>query len=306
MKTIFKIALLLIYMYVVVPAATIAQAGTPAVLRITPVFNDLRLNPGQTIKHQVTITNLSNSPLPIKAYSRGFVATDEVGGSDYPDDQAKNAVQSWFTIDKTEFILQPRSKHTAHVSITAPKDATYGGHYATLFFESLVPKTQADESALFVSARVGTLYFLGVEGNIRAAAEIADFSTAQLHQRGPINFNLSLHNIGNIHFMPEPVITIKNFGREVVKISVPASFVLPDATRSWSAAWDKPWPLGFYTAKISINVPLTSDKIEHNIWFIGFPLKQALLTVMALGLPLILYKGRYRIRKAIKAFEKNQ
>lgn len=296
-----RLSLFLIAVVFLPTQAMAAEAGKTS-LRLTPVIDELNVQPGEAQTSQVNLTNLSPLPLPVKGYARAFVATDEVGGSDYPDDQTPGAVQSWFSLDQPDFILQPNQTRAINVKIQVPPKAEPGGHYATLFFESLVPTQNGADSSLYLSSRLGALYFFVVAGDIHTTGEISDFNTSSFHTGGPIEFKLAFQNSGNVHFKPQTKLVIKNlFGKKVGEVQDGGQNVLPGKLRRWQFDWKKPWLFGRYTARLESHITPGSPPIYKEVSFWVIPIWQLLALILLAGLfYLLVVRAHGRWRQAIK------
>lgn len=285
--------------------SAVANESNQTVLQVSPVLEDIIVNPGVSIHKQLQITNLSSISVPIKAYTRSFIATDETGGSDYPDIADASAAQHWFKIDNSEFIVGPNSSVTFPLTIDVPKNAEPGGHYATLFFESLAPINSTEANSLYVSSRIGSLFFLSVSGEIKQSGYISEFSTKYIWRSGLADFKLAFENNGNVHLKPESELTIHKNGKIVRTLKDNGQTILPQKTRRWQLQLDTPLSPGIYKAVLSTKNTATGKLTSKEVNFIVLPVYEAIIGLTGFIVGLVILKGRHRFVRAIKSLSSN-
>lgn len=246
---------------------------------ITPVFSLVTINPGTTTTRKLTVTNQSNLALSISAESRGFIASDENGGSDFPN--SKSGPQHWFSFEPNKFLLAAHSSRAVAVTIAVPPDAISGGQYASVFFIATAPPDpNSAATQVNFSARIGTYFFMTVGGNIHPDGKLVGFSTAYFWQHAPIRFRIDIHNFGNIHIKPHSALQITNiFGKSVYKTADPGLFVLPGKTRTWQIIASQKLHPGFYTAYLKTKITSKSAETIRVVHFWVIPWQ--LITLLA-------------------------
>ncbi len=255
-----------------------AAAPAPS-LKIAPAIEELAVAPGDTRKRGIRLTNLTGAPLPIKAYARAFVATDASGGSAYPDDTDPTAAQHWFTLDPPAFILPARATQIVGVTIRVPTLAEPGGHYATVFLESLVPQTTTNAASATLATRLGALYFLTVEGAITRRADITAVTTPPWRQTGPVVIGVTIANRGNVHVRPRVrAVIIGRYGQTLATITADTLTVLPQTTRQTILVWPRRWLLGRYTIRVAMEIDgLSPVETTSQFWAVPWGLFLTLL-----------------------------
>lgn len=270
-------------------------------LAVSPAILEMILEPGGTNETKVIVINITNFPIPIKAMVRNFIPNEPIFDKSEETEKILDA-SSWFTVEPADFILQPLEEKDITITVNTPFEAEPGGHYATVFFQPLIPQEFISARNTNLMARVGVLNFLIVKGDIIEQASITNFFTQKLKQFGSIDFTLSFKNEGNIHIMPSGEITIKNFrGEEVTRIPIEPSLILPKTEKGLKAVWDKGFIFGYFTAQASSvygseNIRLNTNEI--GFWVVPWVpilIITTLLTVIAILF--ILY--RYRLKLAI-------
>lgn len=275
-------------------------------LEVKPILNEIAVKPGETVEKEMIVTSLANIPLPIKAYTRSFIATNDTGGSDYPDIKDPGVVQNWFILENPDFILQPKATNIVKLKIKVPADARPGGHYATLFFESLIPKEALSETSFYLSSRIGALFFFVVAGDITEKGSITEFKTERVWRHEDINFDIAFTNQGNVHIRPRSLLTITDWrGNVVEKIEDRGNTTLPEKSRKWNLIWTKrPW-IGKFKAKLETRIDQDSPIQTREATFFVFPSTEFGLLLIILLIGLFILRGRKRIVKAAKAVAGN-
>lgn len=233
----------------------------------TPVFSLVTVNPGSSSTRQLTLSNKSDLPLNVAIESRGFTATDDHGGSDFPN--SKSGPQHWFSFSPNSFQIAPHSSRVITATIKVPPDAVSGGQYASVFFiASAPPDPTGKVTQVNFSARIGTFFFMTVGGNLHSDGEVTRFSTKKFWQRAPVHFQIKIHNFGNIHIKPHSVLTIKNaLGKTVEQDNDFGLYVLPGTSRKWELDTKNKLGPGYYTASLSTKI---TSKSKNTVKTIGF------------------------------------
>lgn len=212
-----------------------AYAATQT-LRVSPVIINVTLSPGKTFTNEVTVENLTNTPLPLRATLNDFVTGGEEGGYVFENTKT-NPLLSWIKLNDNEFILSPKEKKKIKMTIKTPTTIPVGGYYGVLFFEPVVPTQVAEETQ--VSTKVGVLLLanLGVPDNGTKKADILTFTPQQLSQDGTVPLVLRVQNTSLNFFTAKPIITLT----PVIALTQPQKptyleekLIFPDKIRRWT------------------------------------------------------------------------
>ena len=178
-------------------------------LTISPDRIEVTGDPGTTITKDITLfnDNKNSSETYYVSYSN-FDAQDETGSPHLIE--TKNDLGTWMNAG-TSVVLEPGKFKTIPLSITIPKDAFPGGHFAIVFFGNY-PNTK-DDRQVSIAAKMGTLILLSVNGNILEAGGLSEFKTKDskfFYNSLPFTFLYRFKNDGNDRIKPEGNITIHN------------------------------------------------------------------------------------------------
>lgn len=281
-----------------------ANITSKSALVVSPAILEHVLTPGEPVPFTVQVQNVIDFPLPIKGFVRGLAVEEHTDLS--KDERARLDASQWFTIENPDFILQPKQVRTVTGTIQPPANADPGGHYATVFFQPLVPAEALSPTMVYVNARVGVLSFLIVKGDIDQKAQLkTGLKTAGLAQGGPIEFTFSIHNSGNVHLLPSGKVAIYNmFNTRVANLDIPRGIVLPNSSREYTIKWDGPGASGKYRAELTAeygpeNLKLT--KTTTIFWIVPW-VKILLGSVLLAAAVLLARRIRRRGRRAWRAF----
>lgn len=293
------VALVCALLYTPVSAAEAPKTG----LAISPPTFELAANPGDVLKNSMRVDNMVDIPLEVTVEARNFAALGEDGGINLAPDQDEYSLASWITVSPKKLTIPARESRTFDYTITIPRNATPGGRFGSIIFQTAPTTALSGGSGVAVSQEVGSLVFVKIAGEANEKASIASFApTNNVNDRGPVHFDIRVKNDGNVHFKPSGTITISNFfGQKVATIPVNEQNVLPGAIRKMDASWNEGWLFGRYNATLSLVYGKDSQVITASTAFWGFPYKLVsviLLILIVVGI--FLYPRRARIWRAFK------
>ncbi len=268
---------------------TFAQEQNQSALGIAPAIVELVLTPGKRSQTIISVSNVTNFPLPIKGSVKSFAGFEQESMEVSMYSEIFDS-SSWMKIEPTDFILQPRERKEIKIIINPPLKAEPGGHYATVYFQPLLPVEVLSPQTAYLSARIGVLTFLVVKGDIQEKASLENLPRIPFRQFGPIDFKIPLKNEGNIHLNPSGEVLIKNiWGKEVAKLNLSSKIILPHTIRDLDFKWDKRFLLGKYHAQINISYGTEHQKLTGEIDFWVIPWLSIILVFGVLTTILIFF-----------------
>ena len=266
----------------------------------------IKLAPGEKEQVQLRIRNNSTQPINIRTTARDFML-DLDGQTPIPlTDQeltSRWSLADWLLIAPVEQTVGPQSTVAVSVLIEVPEDALPGGHYAMVTHEPVSGiSNPTDESASAISQKVGSLFYVVVDGLIHEEAFIRDFTFPKFTEIGPVDFSFYVDNQSDIHIRPQATVEIYNiFNQKIDTIPVESKNVFPLYNRAFSGQWDRVWGHGFYTAKLILSYGEQGNIAIASTSFWLLPLK---LLLTALLIVLVLVAMGISIRRHI--LHKNQ
>ncbi len=227
-----------------------ANQNVGQALEIAPPVLNLKADPGEVVKTTISLRDVSTSPLVVRNQINDFVAAGEDGTPKLLIDENGNAESSPYSLKDwvqplPQFTLQPREVNQLPVTIRVPANAAPGGYYAVVRFTASPPGL--DGNGVSLSASLGTLILLRVNGDAKEGMKVEEFSATKngssnwLFESAPINFITRLKNEGSSHEQPTGQAAVKDmFGNAVANINFNLSRnnILPGSIRKFEQPLD--------------------------------------------------------------------
>lgn len=301
-----------------VTATTDSTAGNGQALEISPPVLNLTADPGQTIKAQLSLRDITNNKLIVSNQIDDFVANGEDGTPKLLIDSTETSpysIKSWIS-PLNQLTLSPKQIKTIPVTIKVPSDAAPGGYYGVIRFSGKAPELK--DTGVSLSASLGALIMLRVNGPVTEKMSLVEFGTSQYGKNGtlfeftPITFFERIKNDGNIHEQPTGQIIITDmFGKTVagVNINMPPKNVLPASTRKFEQQLDKAslgtrMLFGKYTASLKVKYGASKNVLTKTItfWIIPYKLIGAAVLIIISAITILIFMikryNQFIIKKA--------
>ena len=272
---------------------------------IGPSLIEIEGKPGETIVKEISVTNRISDDRTFE------LDVEDVSGSEDPDttvilmgeERGPYTLKDYVTFPHKTFELDLGERAWIPVSITIPQDAEPGGFYGSVLVSTLSSgkgEDMANDSGTRspVIARIGTLFFVTVPGDIKEDGHVKEISLANnkwWYEKGPIKMHILYENKGSVHLNPYGEIRIKNIlGEEVGFIEIEPWFALPNSLRTKDIVWDRELLFGRYTVTANINRGYDNivDEVSTSFWVL--PWKA--FVVIFIALFLIIFITRYFFR----------
>lgn len=306
---------LVIGLQIPIAAGAVTGQGSGEALEIYPPVKTLTADPGQTITTTITIRDVAANKLVVAGEVNDFGANGEDGTPkillDTANQPSPYSLRDWVS-PLTSIVLQPKQLKDMVVSIHVPKSASPGGYYGVIRFTGTPPDLQG--SGVSLSASIGSLVFLRVNGAVKENMSLAEFSlnqgggtSATLFQNTPINFVVRIKNDGNIYEQPVGVITITDmFKRTVATLNVNGEQrnVLPQSIRKFSQPLDSTVIgnrilFGMYHADLRVVYGANKQVVTASTTFWVIP-----YTLIGVGI-IVLIIGFFALRYMIKRYNRH-
>lgn len=271
-----------------------AQSATQG-LEVSPPSQEVTIDPGDVKTIKAKITNKSNNTLPMEVRVEDFTAKGDEGQIELTT-TSEYSVASWTKLSTTNFSLAPGESQEVIATITVPGDAA-GGRFGSFVF-AVKPETPQPGTAA-LSQQIASLFLVKVSGPVDEKLSIKSFSGPAFSEFGPITLDIKFANDGNVHIKPYGLVNVTDiFGRKVADIVVPGANIFPQADRIINTTLDKQFLIGPYTATALMYYGAENQSLTATTTFFVFPTRVA---AIVLGVLVVLYLLRKRLRKALKA-----
>jgi len=213
--------------------------------------------PGNSRSGFIEVQNFTPSDIMVRAYLEDWTYSRTQDGTKnfYPPGTMPRSAASWISFVPSEFLVPANSSQRVNYTVKVPKDAS-GAAFAVLFFESIMGRqTIQDAVGMNVTLRIGSLFYIEVEGSAVRQADIGDFSFAYLSDEGASEISLDLKNTGTSDIIADAQFHIMdNTGMVFDRGQFPPAYTLPgDSVRVSAKARQKLKP-GVYSLVITIDL----------------------------------------------------
>jgi len=296
-----------VFFIVLIGAAAIAAASflNAQAVTVGPAKLEVAADPGDTVRGEMFVINETDTAATFSPSIQQF--TEEEGNKVFND--LEGDIASWIAPLKP-ITLAPGAQQNIPLTINVPANASPGGHFAVIWWNS----SPAKGGQLSVVTRAGALVYLTVSGELTRSARILAFGTEggrSVFGSLPITFSVLVRNEGNGYEKPQGTLSLINlFGGEGMRVAVNefGSQVLPQSQKTLpiEVAGDR-FLFGPYRAKLDL-VYGDGVHLEAQKWIFVVPLKAvawmiAVLIVLA-GAPWGIKKyNAWILRKATQPRE---
>jgi len=210
---------------------------TSHALTISPPRVELEADPGVTISGKMKLINGEESDQTFYSSFENFEAKGETGVPSFIE--SKEDLAGWMSTN-SQITVKKGEEVVIDYSITVPKNAEPGGHFAAIFWNTTPPQN----SQIAVGAKIGMLVLLKVSGPIKEGGGILEFSTKnnqKFFTSLPVNFFYRFQNSGADRAKPKGEIKIKNIlgiTSNKVDANPVEGNILPNSIRRFEMTWE--------------------------------------------------------------------
>lgn len=330
------VGLLLALGLVFVFQASSVLAEEQSQLTVSPVTFELTADPGNTLENDLKVTNNSSSELQLEAKVENITGTGSEGQVRLSEEAGEFALSSWVTATPDKLTLAPGEVKKIHFAIKVPKNAEPGGHYGSILVGTVASSDFTGSGAAVVQ-KIGAIVLVRVSGQARELGSISSIEVKNYvgkweektladgqtklylpseektgqervknyFSQGPLAFDLTFDNAGNVHYKPSGFVTIYNlFGRKVDQQAIDGRNVFPGNERKITVLWPKSKLWGIrYRAQAVALYGTANQSITAETSFWAFPWWAASAGTVILIFLILL---RQRLRLAIRALLKGK
>lgn len=220
----------------------------------------LIIKPGDTKYGEITLENSTSESRSIRAYLEDWYYLPAADGSKefVPANTTSLSCASWISFSPSEFTLPPFSKQKLNYSVKVPANVQ-GGHYATLFFESIYGKIEGGKEGLGagmdLAIRIATLFFIEAEGTVKTEGIIDNLSLKRENTSGPLLIQLDFLNSGNVDITAAGSFHIMDKkGMVISRGAFNDIYTFPGNKARLSASWKEALAKGKYDLILTLNL----------------------------------------------------
>jgi hypothetical protein len=276
-------------------------------LSISPLHNQLTLDPGQSTTIKVSVKNITRNDVVAKAYVNDFRSDNNTGNPVIitdPNKQLQTSIKKF--VHPADIPLAVGEKKEITVPVTIPAGATPGAYYGIIRYRAIPVGSQAPkEGEVSLSASVGTIVLIQVKGDLKERAQLSALKIYNNDKSGTIFFKkpnkagVEVANLGNSFLQPFGKVTVSDMsGKEVYSYEVnnnqPRANVLPGSKRIFIDPIKNINKPGRYTVNASIAIGNGSDVLvsQKTIWYLTGGFLVAIIAILAILIALTLFAYR--------------
>jgi hypothetical protein len=267
----------------VVNVSAIAPSSQPKGLFITPIRQYLNVTAGKTASGEFTVGNLNDTPMKVD------LSVEQFSLADYTYDYKFNAPkEDWVKISKTQLDLAPMTSKKITYTISAPVNASPGGHYFSIFAST--------EQGTNKQIRTALVLYATVNGDLKKSSQIVSDSLPSFAISGPLPLHMDIKNTGNTHFFVYASGTLSGWFYNQ-KGTETAHILLPQTIRSVDTTIQTPLLPGVY--KATYGYRNEEGKYTMKQKYVAYaPIWSLVAIVGIIWLAIVLLLRRKRLKKA--------
>jgi hypothetical protein len=223
-----------------------AHAQSSAVnLQISPLPIILDVKPGNSVGVDLRVRNASAQTVKLKTSVRPFSTEGPSGRIVFRDPRPSDDFVNWISFSKSLFDAPGGQWQTVHMNVDVPKDAAFGYYWAVQFELANPPKAAPGTTSIRGAVAIFVLLNADAPGAKRSV-QVTSFTTdKKSYEFLPVNFNVAVHNNGNVHLAPHGNIFIKRGSKDIASLEInhAGGYVLPGAGRVLSSEWRDGFPV---------------------------------------------------------------
>ncbi len=217
----------------------------------------LSVAPGSTKSGVIHLKNTSSEPLAVRAYLDDWYYLPVADGSKEfkPAGIMPLSCASWISFNPAEFTIPAFGSQVVNYVVKVPKDVV-GGHYAVLFFESVLTNPMQQEGVgVAVAVRLGSLFYIEPEGTIKRDVTISQLSLERVNENAPLIVKLDFKNSGNVDITASGTFDlIDKTGLVYARGKFGQAYTFPNDTATLKGEWKESIAAGTYDLVITLDL----------------------------------------------------
>lgn len=166
--------------------ATIGQSG----LQISPIRQELKVDPGASTTGHVVVANLTKQSLDISLFFREFSVIDDT--YDYSFQASR---YNWIRLDQNELTLTPGASKTINYTLAPDKGASPGGYYFTLYASANLQSGGVDSTI-----QAASLLYTTVNGALDRGTRLDSVRMSTFLFSPNITYDFTTTDTGNVYY----------------------------------------------------------------------------------------------------------
>ncbi len=243
---IFTLAMASLTAFVALPSAASAASAKPLNLITSPLPINLIVDPGKTVTTEIRVKQDSGEDAQLKINLMKFGAYGNAGKPQLLDRAPGDDYFDWVKFDKTTFNAPNGVWQTVKMTISVPKTAAFGYYYAVVFSRAGDDTRPTGQTANAINGGTAVLVLLDAHtAGAKRQLSVASFASEHgVYEFLPANFNVTLHNTGNVHVVPHGNVFILRGKKQIAVLDLndEQGNILPGSNRIFPVQWMDGFP----------------------------------------------------------------
>ncbi len=189
---------------------------------ITPSKVELAVSPLELYKGEYEISNIGNrSAVRIRIEVKDWDMDDQGGVTMYNAPEKLSVLTRWLEFDSLEFVVPPNKAKKIKYTVSLPKDGA-GEYKKYLIFKTLPLRKQ--EEGVSMATQISLPFYVVAAGTETYNFEVSELKIKALN---PVQLEVVVHNMGNVHIRPTGELTITKQGEKTPVLSMPVNTPSP-------------------------------------------------------------------------------
>ncbi len=264
-------------------------------IRVSPILLKIQLDPGAKQIYPITIENLTNSPMPIRATVEGFDTSDEQTGYTINPPSEGSPLAHWITISEPDAIIPANTTHEFFIKITIPERVPIGGYHAMIYFTPLYQNSS-------VGSKIGVVALanIGIQDSLKNKVKISEyFFDKYIYESEPVAMILQVTNDSLHYFSTKPTLILRPIWGKPEEIPLDEKIILPGKSRLWKNVLpiqNTNW--GIYKATISTSLE-NGESVNKTIPLFILPVRRILIFLVLICMILFIIIKRRNVKNAV-------
>lgn len=287
-------------------------------LSISPTRTELRIQPGQSDKVEVSIRNVTRGAIIAKPFISDFESDDATGEPRlYANTDKRNSASiNSFVSGLQDVPLQPGENKTLIYPVNIPASAAPGGYYGAVTYRAVPANAASPESGeVALTANVASLVLIEVSGDITEQIQLdsvkvlKDTKASSFFTTKPNKAAINVKNNGNSFSKPFGTVSLTDMsGKQIYSYELnnatPRGNILPKTNRTFTDEVKNISKPGRYTLTANISHGNGGEVLTQKVSFWYIPVwLLVLMIVVLLGIAFgafMLYRKQFAGRKKRK------
>ena len=276
-------------------------------ISVSPMRENVVLNPGDTYKSSFTVSNPGYSEQELNYHVKvSPFYVNENYDPVFEDEGNSGMIAKWITITAGERgAIQPNEVAVVEYEIKVPENAPAGGQYASISAITDINSSEAGAINIGEGIAINYIVLAEITGDTVVAGEILDAGLTSFLLNGKITASSTIRNTGNVHGLATYKMKIYPLFSDTPVFdneSDPEThYVLPDRTFHNESYWEETPMMGIYN--VAYTVEFQGMKSEVTRMVIICPWWMLFIVVLGIVILIIRVISLVKLQKKAKQLD---